>query len=129
MQHTDLTDLGRRERQIVEALYRLEQGSVREVLEQLPDPPSYSAVRAMLGKLEAKGYVEHERDGPRYIYRPVISAERVRRKALKHLVNTFFDGSAERAVLALARLSDGGISDAALDRLAELARRAEEEGR
>ncbi len=83
----------------------------------------------MLGKLEGKGYVQHEQEGPRYIYSPVVPTERARRTALRHLVDTFFDGSAERAALALIRLSDTGLSDAELERLAELARRAEEEGR
>lgn len=129
MNQNDLGDLGRRERQIVEALYKLENASVQEVLDELPDPPSYSAVRAMLGKLEAKGYVEHRSDGPRYVYRPVVPAERARRSALRHLVDTFFDGSAERAVLALAQLSDAEISEEALERLERVARRAAEEGR
>jgi len=129
MTEHDLGDLGRRERQIVEALYKLESASVQEVLDELPDPPSYSAVRAMLGKLEAKGYVDHDQEGPRYVYRPVVPAERARRSALKHLVDTFFDGSAEQAVLALAQLSDARISADALRRLQRQARRAEEEGR
>jgi predicted transcriptional regulator len=125
----ELGDLGRRERQIVEALYRLERATVRDVLDELPDPPSYSAVRAMLKKLEEKGYARHEQDGPRYVYLPVVPAERARRTALRHLVDTFFEGSAERAALALIKLSDTRISDEALERLAELARRAEQEGR
>jgi predicted transcriptional regulator len=125
----ELGDLGRRERQIVEALYRLERATVRDVLDELPDPPSYSAVRAMLKKLEEKGYARHEQDGPRYVYLPVVPAERARRTALRHLVDTFFEGSAERAALALIKLSDTQISDEALERLAELARRAEQEGR
>jgi predicted transcriptional regulator len=129
MSQPDLGDLGRRERQIVEALYRLERATVRDVLAELPDPPSYSAVRAMLTKLEEKGYARHEQDGPRYVYLPVVPAERARRTALRHLVDTFFEGSAERAALALIKLSDTQISDEALKRLAELARRAEQEGR
>jgi predicted transcriptional regulator len=129
MNQPDLGDLGRRERQIVEALYRLERATVRDVLAELPDPPSYSAVRAMLKKLEEKGYARHEPDGPRYVYLPVVPAERARRTALRHLVDTFFEGSAEQAALALIKLSDAQISDEALERLAELARRAEQEGR
>jgi predicted transcriptional regulator len=129
MNQPDLSDLGRRERQIVEALYRLERATVHDVLAELPDPPSYSAVRAMLNKLEEKGYARHEQDGPRYVYLPVVPAERARRTALRHLVDTFFEGSAERAALALIKLSDAKISDEALERLAELARRAEQEGR
>ncbi len=129
MDHRELGDLGRRERQIVEALYRLGRATVNDVLAELPDPPSYSAVRAMLNKLEEKGYARHEQDGPRYVYLPVIPAERARSTALRHLVDTFFDGSAERAVLALIQLSDTKISEEELERLAELVRRAEREGR
>ena len=76
-----------------------------------------------------KGYARHEQDGPRYVYLPVVPAERARRTALRHLVDTFFEGSAERAALALIKLSDAQISNEALERLAELARRAEREGR
>ncbi|MEJ2239471.1 MAG: BlaI/MecI/CopY family transcriptional regulator, partial [Gemmatimonadales bacterium] len=81
MPHPDLADLGRRERQIVEAVYRFGKATVNEVLAELPDPPSYSAVRAMLGKLEKKGYVKHEADGPRYIYLPAVSTTSARKNA------------------------------------------------
>jgi predicted transcriptional regulator len=103
--------------------------TVNDVLDELSDPPSYSAVRAMLGKLEAKGYVKHEQEGPRYVYRPAVSTERARRTALQHLVDTFFDGSAEQAVLALVRLSDTTTSDEVLARLAHRIRQARKEGR
>jgi predicted transcriptional regulator len=83
----------------------------------------------MLGKLEEKGYARHEQDGPRYVYLPVVPAERARRTALRNLVDTFFEGSSERAALALIKQSDTKISDEALERLAELVRRAEQEGR
>jgi predicted transcriptional regulator len=124
-----LGELGRRERQIVEALYRLGRATVSEVLAELPDPPSYSAVRAMLNKLEDKGYARHEEEGPRYVYLPVVPAERARRDALRHLVDTFFEGSAEQAVLALLQISDTKITDDELERLAALVRRAKREGR
>jgi len=129
MSQPELADLGRRERQIVEALYRLGRASVNDVLKELPDPPSYSAVRAMLGKLEEKGYARHEQDGPRYLYRPSVPADRARRHALRHLVDTFFDGSVASAALALFKLTDADIDDEALERLAELAERAKREGR
>ena len=128
IQHT-LHDLGRRERQLVEAVYRLGRATVNEVLDQLPDPPSYSAVRAMLGKLEHKGYLKHQQDGPRYVYLPALSTERARRNALEHLVNTFFDGSAERAVMALIQLSDTEVSADVLERLADKVKEAHKEGR
>jgi predicted transcriptional regulator len=129
MSQPELGDLGRRERQIVEALYRLERATVGDVLADLPDPPSYSAVRAMLNKLEEKGYARHEEDGPRYVYMPAVPADSARRTALRHLVDTFFDGSVERAALALIKLSDAEIDDESLERLAELAKLAEQEGR
>src|SRR6516225_9440604 len=85
--------LGRRERQIVEVLYRLGNATVAEVLASLPDPPSYSAVRAMLGLLEEKGYVRHKREGMRYVYAPAIAPVKARQSALRQLVSTFFGGS------------------------------------
>ena len=128
MQRT-LHDLGRRERQIVEAVYRLGRATVNDVLEVLPDPPSYSAVRAMLGKLEHKGFLKHEQEGPRYVYVPAVSTERARQNALTHLINTFFDGSAERAVLALIQLSDTEVTADVLERLADQIKIAKKEGR
>jgi predicted transcriptional regulator len=129
MRQLTLRDLGRRERQIVEAVYHLGRATVTEVLDHLPDPPSYSAVRAMLGKLEQKGYLKHEQDGPRYVYVPAVSAERARRTALRHLVDTFFDGSPEEAVLALIQLSDTQLPDAVVHRLGARIEQARKEGR
>lgn len=129
MPHPRLDELGRRERQIVEAVYRLRRATVNDVLDELPDPPSYSAVRAMLGKLEHKGYLRHEEQGPRYVYLPAVSADRARRTALRDLVDTFFDGSAEEAVLALVRLTEDKPADDVLERLADRVREAEREGR
>jgi|SRR5688572_15853693 predicted transcriptional regulator len=122
-------DLGRRERQIVEAVYRLRRATVAEVLAELPDPPSYSAVRAMLGKLEGKGYLKHVEEGPRYLYMPAVPAEKARRTALQNLVDTFFQGSAEQAAVALLQLSDTTVSADALNKLADEVRRAKQEGR
>ena len=127
-QRPSLRDLGRRERQIVEAVYTLGRATVNEVLAELPDPPSYSAVRAMLGKLQGKGYLKHEEDGPRYVYRPAVSAERARATAMEHLVRTFFDGSVEQAVLALVQLQDGNLPPERLEALAERVRQARREG-
>ena len=124
-----LGNLGRRERQIVEAVYRVGRATVNEVLAELPDPPSYSAVRAMLGKLEKKGYVKHEAEGTRYVYLPTFSAHRARRNALTHIVDTFFDGSAEQAVLALIQLSDTKLPPDVLERLEDQVRAAKKEGR
>ena len=122
-------DLGRRERQLTEAVYRLGRASVGDVLALLPDPPSYSAVRAMLGKLVRKGYLRQAQDGPRYIYLPAVPREQARRTALKNLLTTFFNGSAEQAVAALLRMSDADVSADVLERLTERVRRTKKDGR
>ena len=93
--------LGKRERQIMEAVYRLGRASVSEVLRELSDPPSYSSVRAMLRYLEDKGHLRHEEEGPRYVYLPTARTQDVRGLALSHVVKTFFDGSVSTAVAAL----------------------------
>lgn len=124
-----LAHLSRRERQIMDVIYRLGRASVAEVREQLPDPPSYSAVRALLRTLEEKSVLRHQQDGPRYVYLPTVPAARARKSALEQMVATFFDGSTERAVAALLDLSSTDLSPAELDRLAELIERAREEGR
>ena len=122
-------DVSRRERQILEVIYQRGKATVADVQEQMPDPPSYSAVRAMLRILEEKGYLKHEVDGPRYLYKPVLSREKASRSALTHLVQTFFDGSVEAAVTALLDTSASRLSDAELDRLAQLVAKAKKEGR
>jgi predicted transcriptional regulator len=121
------TQLSRRERQIMDVIYRLGRATAAEVLERLPDPPSYSAVRAMLRVLEDKGHVRHEQDGQRYVYLPTVAREKARKSALAHLVKTFFDGSVERAVTALLD-SGGRLTDEEYDRLARLIKRARSEG-
>jgi predicted transcriptional regulator len=121
--------LSRRERQIMDVLYREGKATAADVLAQLPDPPGYSAVRAMLRVLEDKGHVKHEQDGPRYVYLPTVPREKARRSALRHLVRTFFDGSTEATVAALLDLSDTKISNAELQRLSKLIEQARKEGR
>jgi predicted transcriptional regulator len=120
--------LGRRERQIVEALYRLGKASVAEVLASLPDPPSYSAVRGMLTLLEEKGFVRHKRDGMRYVYTPAIAPAKARRSALRQLVSTFFEGSPLAAAAALLEMSDHKFSPEERDQLSALIARREKEG-
>jgi len=93
--------LTRRERQVMDALYKLERATVGQVLAQLKDKPSYSTVRALLGILESKGHVRHEEHGLRYVYIPVVPRDLARRSALRHVVETFFDGSLEQVVAAL----------------------------
>jgi predicted transcriptional regulator len=121
--------LSRREREIMEVIYRRGQATSAEVLEDLPDPPSYSAVRAMLRILEEKGHLRHEQEGPRYVFLTTVPREQARRSALKQLVRTFFEGSTEQAVAALLDLSSRKLSDAELDRLARVIDRARQEGR
>src|ERR671925_464450 len=93
--------LSRRERQIMDIIYARGQATAAEVTAALPDPPSYSAVRALLRILEQKGHLRHEQDGPRYVFLPTVPRDRARRSAMRHLVRTFFDGSTEDAVAAL----------------------------
>lgn len=122
-------DLGRRERQIAEVVYRLGRATVNEVLENLPDPPSYSAVRAMLRILERKGHLKHRQEGPRYVYLPAVRRDTASRSALDHLVRTFFDGSTGRAVAALLEDGDAQLSDADIERLSKLIDKARRQGR
>ena len=127
---TDIrTHLGRRERQIVDAVYRLRKAGVAEVRAALPDPPSYSAVRAMLNSLEQKGYLRHQRDGLRYVYLPVVKEKRARTLALKHVVATFFGGSPTAAAAALLEMKDNDIPAAERERLRALIAKAAKEGR
>jgi len=121
--------LSRREREVMDVLYRHGEATVAEVMEELKDPPSYSAVRSILRILKEKGHITHREDGPRYVYAPAVGPERARRVALDHLVNTFFDGSAERALAALLSRSDLDLSETQVRRLASEIRRAGEEGR
>jgi len=112
--------LSRRERQIMDILYKLERASVGQVLSKLADKPSYSTVRAQLCVLEEKGHVRHEEHGLRYVYVPAVPRDVARRSALRHLVETFFDGSSEKVVAALLGGEVARISPEELDRLARL---------
>jgi predicted transcriptional regulator len=124
-----LSNLSRRERQIMDVLYRDRQATAGEVLERLPDPPGYSAVRAMLRILENKGHIRHQSDGNRYVYEPRLPRERAGRPALAGVIETFFDGSTEKAVAALLDLSRDELSEADFDRLSDLIEQARLEGR
>jgi predicted transcriptional regulator len=125
----DKTGLSRRERQIMDALYTLGEATVGEVMDNMPDPPSYSAVRATLRVLEEKGHAKHRQDGPRYLYLPTVSRDKAQSTALKHVVGTFFGGSVEQAVMALLSMPETKMSESQLEKLAEQVRLAEEEGR
>ena len=121
--------LSRREREVMDVLYRRGEATVSEVMEDLVEPPTYSAVRSILRVLEGKGHISHREDGPRYVYVPAVARDRARGAALDHLVETFFGGSAERAVAALLRRSDLELSEADLKRLAREVQQAKSEGR
>ena len=124
-----MTDLSRRERQIMDFLYQRGRASVGEVTAGIPEPPSYSAVRAMMRTLEEKGHIKHVEDGRAYIYEPLVQKDTARQGALSHLLKTFFDGSTEKAVAALLDLKGQQLSQAELERVGLLVDRAKAEGR
>lgn len=122
-------ELGRRERQIMDIVFRLGKASVTDVRNELPDPPTYSAVRGMLRLLEQKGHLSHEDDGLRYLYTATVKQKQARKSALKHMVHTFFGGSAADAAASLLELSDSEISAEDAERLSKLIQKAKAEGR
>ncbi|MGB8952820.1 MAG: BlaI/MecI/CopY family transcriptional regulator [Candidatus Aminicenantales bacterium] len=121
--------LSRRERQIMDIIYEMKEATSLQILERLPSPPSYSAVRALLRILENKGHLAHRQDGPRYIYTPLLTKEKARRNALKHLLKTFFDNSIENVVAAILDISEDNLSESDYRRLMELIQKARKEGR
>ena len=118
------TELTRRERQVMNILHRRGPSTVSEIMDELPDPPTYSAVRSILRILGEKNEVRHREDGPRYVYLPSESTQRSQESALEHVVDTYFAGSAEQAVTALLRLTDADISDTEIERLRDKIRKA-----
>jgi BlaI family penicillinase repressor len=123
----DPAALSRRERQILDILLRLGRATASDVEGQLPDSPSYSAVRAHLRILEDKGYVKHQAEGPRYVYSPAVDPKKARQSALAHLVRTYFSGSVELAVAGLLDERTARLSREELDRLAAMIERARKE--
>src|SRR5688572_28358153 len=121
--------LSRREREMMNIIFRAGKATAAEVMEAMADPPSYSAVRATLRVLEQKGHVRHEHDGTRYVYTPTLNREKVRLGALDQLLTTFFDGSAETVVATLIERQKGKLSNEELDRLSALIAEARKEGR
>ena len=121
--------LSRRERQIMDVLHARGQATAAEVLAALPNPPSYSAVRALLRILEEKGHIKHRRDGARYVYLPRVSKETASKSALRRVVSTFFQGSVTQAMAALLENSDTQISDSELEKLQQIIKQAKKEGR
>ena len=128
-QDDELRGLSRRERQIMDLLFQRGKASVGEVMDGIPDPPGYSAVRATLRTLEQKGRVTHEEEGRAYIYRPTLRRDAARKSALTHVLKTFFDNSAEQAVAALLELKGPRLSEAQLDRMSRLVENAKKEER
>src|SRR4030095_1289668 len=120
--------LSRRERQIMNVIYKLGNATAAEVHERLPDQPTYSTVRAKLRVLEEKGFVRHQQQGPRYLYLPVTPPDKARRSALRHLVDTFFGGAAQQGVATLLDESVAKMSDDELMRLSQMIEKARKEG-
>ena len=119
----------RRERQVMDILHRRGEATVAEIMEELPDPPTYSAVRSVLRILGEKKMIRFKEDGPRYVYFPAESTERARENVLAHVVDTYFAGSPEQAVTALLRMSDVDMKDDDIERLRDTIRRARQSGR
>jgi BlaI family transcriptional regulator, penicillinase repressor len=122
-------ELSRRERQIMDVLFRRGKATAADVQAGMPNAPSYSAVRAMLRTLENKGYVSHEEKGRAYVYKPTIAREQARKSAVRHLLTTFFAGSTEQAVAALLDIDRAKLTSEQLDRLTVLVEEAKSEGR
>lgn len=122
-------NLSRRERQIMDIIYELNEATVKQVLDRIPNPPSYSTIRALLRVLQEKGHLTHKQEGPRYIYSPILSRERARKNALKHLMKTFFDDSTEDVVAALLNISEDNLSEKDFRRITDLIKKARKEGR
>jgi len=121
--------LSRRERQILDILYQRGKSSASEVREAMSDAPSYSAVRALLRILEEKGHIRHQAEGLKYVYLPTVAAEKAKRSAVKHLLETFFKDSPEQVVAALLDVSSMRLTSEELDRMAQMIERAKREGK
>ncbi|MGB0774565.1 MAG: BlaI/MecI/CopY family transcriptional regulator [Akkermansiaceae bacterium] len=117
MNRIEKGQMSRRERQIMDILYQLGQASAKEVLENLPDPPSYSAVRALMATLENKGMVKHSKESRRYIYKPALAEKKARRSAMSNLLKTFFEGKPEKMVAALLDPKDMQLEKHEIDRI------------
>src|SRR3954465_14882984 len=126
---SSIDDLSRRERQVMDILHRRGEATVAEIMAELPDPPTYSAVRAVLRILGEKDLIRYKEDGPRYVYFPAKDTEAARDDVLAHVVRTYFAGSPEQAVTALLRMSDVDMSDREIERLRETISRARQNGR
>lgn len=126
---TETTELSRRERQVMDIIHRRAEATVAEIMEELPDPPTYSAVRSVLRILGEKDLIRYKEDGPRYVYYPTQATETARDDVLAHVVRTYFAGSPEQAVTALLRMSDVDMTDDDVSRLRKSIHRARQSGR
>lgn len=126
MARSDANDFSRRERQVMDVLYRLRDASVAEVLDHMPEPTTYDAVRLTLVSLAEKGHITHRRDGRKYIYTPSVPHRAASRSAVKRLLRTYFDESPSKAILALLDVSSGGLDDEELEEIERLVREAKE---
>lgn len=129
MKKKTLTSMSRRERQIMGIIYRKGEATAAEVRNLLPDPPSYSSVRALLRVLEDKRYLKHKEQGPRYVYTPTINLDKAKVSELKHLMQTFFSDSTERVFSTLMDISGTDLTDEELNRMAKLIEEARKEGK
>ena len=128
MTKTSIENLSRRERQIMDIIYQKGCATAADVLDNLPEPPSYSAVRAMLRILEEKGLLRHKHDGPRYVFTPLISRNKAKKSAMKNILMTFFDDSPESAMATLLDVSKSDLSEKDFDRLEEMIKKAKGKG-
>jgi predicted transcriptional regulator len=119
----------RREREIMAALYKLGRGTAAQILDEIPDPPSYTAIRTLLTILEKKGHVRHFSDGPRYVYEPLVARGEMGQRAIGNLLKTFYDNSVSDAVAAMLNREDAAVSDSELEKLEKLIAKARKEGR
>jgi BlaI family transcriptional regulator, penicillinase repressor len=124
-----VAQLGARERQILDVIFRLQEASVADVLAELPDPPSYSSVRTMIRLLEKKGYLQHRADGAKYVYRPTQSVQAASKSALRHMLDTFFQGSPSDALAAMLNVTSDRLTDEDLARMKHMIERARREER
>ena len=129
MKNSEHHSFSRRERQIMDVIYSHGRATASEVMEAIPDPPGYSTVRTLLGVLEKKGHLTHERQGYHYVYFPTAPVEKVSSSMLEHVMKTFFDGSAQRVVSALLDISESDLTKSDYDDILELVEQAKKEGR
>ena len=129
MSPTNIQDFSRRERQIMDVVYRQGEATAAEVMSQIPEPPGYSTVRTLLGVLERKGHLKHHRRGHHYVYSPTTPVEKASNSILEHVMDTFFNGSASRVVSAILDISDAQLSPTEYDKILAIVETAKKEGR